>query len=97
MSSVFSTDEIKKVVDELKELKAVLKALEKKEEQLKQALYNHMLDNEILITPDGEILLSWKYSEPTAFFDAKRLQKENPHTYQAYMDVRDGSRRLLIK
>ena len=96
-SSVFTNDSIEKVVEELKQLKVELKKLENKEERLKQALYNHMLDNEVLITHDGEIKATWSYAKPTTFFDAKKLEKENPHIYNSFLGVREGSRRLLLK
>jgi len=94
---ILTTEEINKVVDELKEIKAKLSKMEAKEKRLVQALHNHMLDNEILCTKDGEELATWKYAKPTVFFDAKKLEREKPDVYVNYMGVREGSRRLLIK
>jgi hypothetical protein len=97
MGNVIATYELSLIYDELKALKEQKRVLEAKEELLKQQLYNQMLDNENLITDDGELLLTWKYTADTFYLDTKALAEENPDTYNAYTKIREGARRLVLK
>lgn len=85
------------IIDELKNLREHKKQVEKREEDLKQQLYNHMQENEEAITEDGEILATWKYSADSQYFDTERFKKESPELFEEFVLTRPGSRRLVIK
>ena len=57
-----------------------------------------MQENESLMNKDtGHILCTWKKSNDSFRFDAKRLKEENPETYAKYMKQTTGIRRFIIK
>lgn len=94
---ITSTIHIRTILDELRSLRDHKKQVIKREEDLKQRLYNHMNEHEEVITEDGEILATWKYSAYSQYFDTERFQKDSPHLYEQYIATRPGTRRLVIK
>ncbi len=94
---IIATDEIKALVQEIAEVRAIRKAIEKKEESLKGKLELYMGDAELLATDDGEELLTWKYTAPKKVFDAKKFEYEHPQIYKKFLKVQDGHRRLVLK
>ncbi len=91
-----ATDEMIALVEELREVRAIKKALEAQEEKLKGKLELHMGDAETLSTSDGEELLRWKYSVAPARFDAKRFKEELPNIYRHYVGYGEPVRRMII-
>ena len=97
MGNIVATEDIRVIYTQMKEIKEAQRVLKAQQERLEQMLYNVMLDNENLVTDDGELLLTWKYTRDTFYLDTKRLAEENPDTYNAYTNIRPGHRRLDLK
>lgn len=97
MGNIVATQDTRYIYTQLKALDERKRQLKAEEDALKQALHNAMLDHENLVTEDGELLLTWKYSADTFYLDVKALAQENPDTYNAYTRIREGARRLLLK
>ncbi len=91
-----ATDEVIVLVEELREVKAMKKAFEAREEKLKGKLELYMGDAETLSTSDGEELLRWKYSVAPVRFDAKRFKQELPNIYKHYVGHGEPVRRMII-
>ena len=94
---IVTTDAIDQVIESLKSIKDLKKQMLKQEESLLQVLYNHMKENDQLISEDGEIILTWKYTEEIEFFDNRKLKSEDEELYNKYKAMRPGHRRLMIK
>ena len=88
---------INDIILALKTIKRVRKEVEKEEKDLMQLLYNEMGENEQLITPDGVVVFTWKYTKDASYFDTRRFKEENPRLAELYIEQRPGSRRLDFK
>jgi hypothetical protein len=60
-------------------------------------LQNYMQHKGELVTPFGEILVSWKQSKSSVSFDSKLFQRANPDLYEQFKVEKQGSRRFLVK
>lgn len=92
-----ANEEIATLVQDLKNLRALMKQLKNQEDTIISKLGVFMQENEELMTEDGEILLTWKYTKDIQFFNAKRLLDEDEVLYNEFLDIRPGHRRLEIK
>ena len=93
-----SSPDIINKVNLLIETKAEIK--EKKDvcDNLQMELMDTMQENESLVNQDtGHTLCTWKKSNDSLRFDAKRLKEENPEVYSKYMKQTTGTRRFIIK
>ena len=54
-------------------------------------------ENEALVTPDGELLATWKNTKARKVFDTKKLELEKAIIYQQYITEKPGSRAFLLK
>lgn len=92
--AIQATSDVISMVDELRNIKAETKRLEKREEELKKKIQNFMRDDEILT--DGEkTLVTWKSYEKRGF-DSKKFQADNSNLYNEYLKL-SVSRTFLIK
>ena len=71
MGNVIATADIKVIYTQLKEIEEYKRQIKAQEDLLKQMLHNVMLDNENLVSEDGELLLTWKYCADTFYLDVK--------------------------
>lgn len=94
---ILSNAAVEQVVQQLKSIKQNIKTLEEQEEQAQLMLQNYMQSKSEIVTPFGEVLVSWKSSKSTKSFDAKRFQAENPNFVDLYTVEKPGSRRFLVK
>lgn len=94
---VQSNEIIDQVVESLRSIKALRKQMDLQEKTLLDSLYNHMKENEELMSDDGEIILTWKLSSDYEYFDNKKFRQENEELYNKYKAVRGGARRLILK
>lgn len=94
---VTANDEMVECVQDLKNLRALMKQLKTQEEAIIDKIYMFMQENEELSTIDGEILLTWKYTKDISYFNAKSLLEADEALYNSFLDIRAGHRRLEIK
>jgi hypothetical protein len=97
LSVIQSTEEAQRLISELKKTRKMLKDLKALEEKLIRKLVSEMKDHEVLVSEDGEELITYKFTADVNFFDSKRLLLDNPELYEAYLDKRPGSRRFVVK
>jgi len=82
----------------LLDVKRQLKEINAQKDHLELALKKLMEDNaEMLVTPNGEVLATWKNSKTSTRFDQKGFMAENPKIAAKYMKESQGSRRFLLK
>lgn len=81
----------------LKVIKASVKALQKEEDEIKRHLDAFMQESEQLITEDGELILTYGYTNEIKFFDSKRFAAQCPDLYAAFIEYRDPIKRLILK
>ena len=93
-----SSPNILNKVSLLIETKAEIKEKRNVCDNIQKELMGAMQENESLMNKDtGHILCTWKKSNDSLRFDAKRLKEENPETYAKYMQQTTGTRRFIIK
>lgn len=97
LSIIQSTDKALELLSELKAVRLALKGLEDNEKRLIQLLVAEMKEHEVLVSEDGEELVTYKYTADVNFFDAKKFAIDNPLIYTKYMSKRPGSRRFVVK
>jgi predicted phage-related endonuclease len=81
----------------LKEIKAQIKELESKEEQITVMLQNYMRDKTAIITPYNETLVTWKAAKESKSFDSKLFAQTMPDVYEKFVATKPGARRFLLK
>jgi predicted phage-related endonuclease len=94
---VIATQQVETIALSLKNIKAQLSQLEEAEEKAKFFLQEFMRDKSQIVSPSGDILVTWKQSKGTKKFDAKKLQAEMPEVYDRFCFEQPGSRRFLVK
>jgi hypothetical protein len=81
----------------LKQVRVAIKELGNIEKELMDKIAVFMQDKSTLVSADGEIMVTWKLSMPSEYFDAKLFRAEQSELYQKYISQRPGTRRFLIK
>lgn len=66
-------------------------------EKLKANIQDEMQDKAAVVDSQGQILVTWKNSNPRRTFDSKRFANEHPDMYQDYIRETKPSRVFLIK
>ena len=97
MTVILANDEAAQIVKDLQTVKYQIKKLLKAQERLTQQLYNYMGENEVLASVDGEEIVTWKYTADSLSFNAKKFKEDSPDIYDAYIEIKPGHRRLLLK
>jgi len=83
---------------ELVKLRASIKDIEAREEELKAMICKALGDRgDTLITPTGNVLATWKQGKPVTRLNVKRLTEDHPDLVAQYREASEASRRLLIK
>lgn len=96
--TVLATQETRRAVESLRDIRAQAKALEAREEVVKAEILKAMGDLDTLVSPDtGEVLATWKQAKAPVRFDAKALQAALPDVYKQYLKAGEASRRFLLK
>jgi len=80
-SEKYATPQVMEWVDELRRDTVTVKELDKKLEDLECNIKRYMEDYEVLLSPDGQKLHTWK-EQKTYSFDEQRFQKDHPDLYQ---------------
>ena len=93
-TTVVADDAVREAVRRHLELDAQMKSIEKEDDALKVVIRSAMQENEILRSPEGAILCTWRNGAPVARLDAKRLKAEAPTIYEKYLGEAKASRIL---
>lgn len=97
MSIVTSNEQIAWLASDIKQCKAQIKAIEKKQKEAEQQLYNIVGENEMVVDDDGLEILTWKYNADTNYFDVNAFKEAHPKLYEQFCKKRPGPRVLRIK
>lgn len=89
--------EIEDAVLRLRQIRTAISELGNIEKELKDKIAVYMQNRSRLITPDGEILVTWTFSKPTTSFNAKLFKADNKELYEMYLDDKPGVRKFLVK
>jgi predicted phage-related endonuclease len=90
--TVETTPELSRSIAELKDLKATLKAMETRRDELEVAVKLHLKDAATLIDSEGRTLATWKTQRATRL-DQGRLKAEEPAVFERF--TRESSCRVL--
>lgn len=96
--TVEATGEIMEMIIRLKQIKDEIKPKEAEQAEIEAALKQFFADAETILSPQGNVLATWKAPKPSRKFDHKAWEAATPEEERArwYKEVQ-GSRRLLIK
>lgn len=94
---IIADRDIMELVKQLKHFNKINKQGEKVVKALKDEIALFMKNHETLLSPDGQPILTWKPTKDGVRFDAATFKKDNLDTYNAYLKVQPGSRRMLLK
>ena len=92
-----ASEEIIKAVFGLRDYRSQMKIMEQTEENWKAFIMKELKEADTLISPDGDILLTWKQAKGSSKFDVKTFQEKEPELYKQYLKTTEGSRRFLLK
>lgn len=95
--SIDANYEIEDSLVKLIDLKFQLTQIEEDIKTQQVIIQNYMGDNGILLNNQGNVLATWKSTKGRASFDSKRLQKDQPEIYNAYITEGKGYRTFLVK
>ena len=96
-STIEADASLLKEVENLKEIKMQERIIAAQKIALETKIKSSIGENEALITPDGEILATWKNTKVRKVFDTKKLELEKAIIYQQYITEKPGSRAFLLK
>ena len=97
-NAVIAPPEALEIHSDLLDIKSKLKQINGQKDHLELALKRLMEDNaEMIVTPDGEVLATWKSAKDGTRFDHKGFASENPDVAAKYMKTTHGSRRFILK
>ena len=95
--SVIASDEVIDAAVRLAGIKASIKELEAQADAAEKTVLGSMGEAATLLSPDGEILATWKQAKPSRSFDRARFEAEHPDIAQTYFNEKPGSRRFLLR
>lgn len=96
--AVIASKEVAEYCAELKSVRAAIKAMEEKEDQLKTNLISCIGDaGDTLIDLQGNVLATYKLAKARASFDTKNFQKQYPDLYNQFTKEGEATRRFLLK
>lgn len=83
---------------ELLSVRDTLKSLSATKDELELKIKKFMQENaDLLITPDGATMATWRTSKPSRKFDAKAFKAAHPDLYEEFSQDASGVRRFLTK
>ena len=89
--------ELQKLVDIYKEKVKEKKSLEKELSILKEHICSKIEDKTQLVSSDGELLATYKWSKPVCKFNKELFEKQMPGMYEKYVVEGDPVRSFLVK
>jgi putative phage-type endonuclease len=81
----------------LRAIKEQYKVIEHSEETAKFLITKEMAEADTLLSPEGDVIVTWKQAKGSDRFDSKAFQKDHPELYKQYIKTMEGSRRFLLK
>lgn len=84
-------------VNELRDVRGQLKALEAREEAAKAVVMRALGDNGDTLIDRGRTLATWKLAKAPSRFDSTAFQAAHPDLHKQFTRLGEPSRRLLIK
>jgi len=94
---LIAKSDIQSAVNRLKTIRLAVDELCTIEQELKDKIALYMKNKATLISADGELLATWKYTKPTESFNTKLFKSDNKELYAMYIDIKPGTRKFLIK
>jgi len=95
--SIVADDGIVELHKALGNVRKELTRLEKEEEIIIESIKMKMLDNEVLISPEGKPLFTWKGGEETTKLDSKKLKETYPEIVEECSTTSTTPRKFLFK
>jgi putative phage-type endonuclease len=83
--------------EQLKALRAEESKIADTIEKLKTDIQEFMRDYDVLIDNQGNVIATWKNTDPKSFFDVKKFKDEAKELYLKYISHAKQSRMFLIK
>lgn len=95
--SVLADDEAQAAVLDLGRLREQIAALEARQEQAKAVVMRALGERDTLVSPQGDVLCTWKAGKPSQRLDAVALKAAHPNIYSLFLKASEPSRRFLLK
>lgn len=95
--TVVATQNIEMAIQQLKQIKANIKAFEDQGEQIEVAVRNLMQDRDEIVSVSGETLVTWRSSKSSKRFSSDLFKQAMPDIYEQFVIEQAGSRRFLVK
>lgn len=98
--TVESSMEIRATLNEYAKVKAQMDALKETSDTLRNAIMAYMGDGEVLLSPEGKPLVTWKSAKDSTKTDWEALAlslKPTEEQIAAHTETKPGSRRFLVK
>lgn len=96
-SPLLADQEIEQAVIKLKNIRIEKENLSAEEAVLLDRIASYMKDREMLVSQDGVPLVTFKMSSQTKTFDMKSFRLAHKDLYENFLQVKDGTRRFLLK
>ena len=77
--------------------KATIKSIEAENEAIALAIMEQMGDAEALLSPDKQVIVTWKGGSKKKTFDEASFKNDNPTMYEKYVKEVTMGRRFLVK
>jgi putative phage-type endonuclease len=84
-------------VTTLRDMQTALKDAETQAEQVKAELMAYMGEAATLVSPDGQVVATWKTSKGREYLDGKALKNDWPELYQKFLKEAAPSRPFRLK
>jgi len=97
LGRTIADESVRNAVAELKKVAEESAQLELRENAAKLIIMTALGENETLVTPDGEILLTWKAQGGKAGVHREKLEAEFPEAYRACFKRGEPFRKMLVK
>jgi putative phage-type endonuclease len=95
--AVVASNPVKNVVEQLRQVDALAKKVEQRQDALKAVIQLHMKEADTLKDAGDNILATWKSPRVSFKFDEARFEIENPELHKKYLKSVTNSRRFLLK
>lgn len=95
--TIVANGEIERQLDELRELKAVIKDYQDKQQKLEDSIKVYMGQRDTLVSTSGKIAATWKKTKGRTSFDADALKQQNKELYERYLKEGQSYRTFRVK
>lgn len=94
---VVANSDISMAISNLRAAKRMRDDLNDKIDKYTDEITVFMGANDTLLDSNGNVAITWKAAKDSIHFDSQAFMKQYPKEYNAFLKVRPGSRRFLIK